>query len=167
MTKFLECEKANDVLMRYTLDCIINCDETSGKIVSPVLRALRDVGSGSPKVETKTNPKSAVTLVGAVSAKGKKLNTAVIAKGKTIRSLKKFHRRRSTPGIPAPKGWMTGKAMIEWVSDVLVPYAHGRTMCLSVTTIQHTELSPYVIISPRTASSSFWCQAGRLAMFSH
>ena len=128
VTDFLE--KANDVLMRYTLDRIINCDETSGKIVSPVLHALRDVGSGAPKVETKTNPKSAVTLVGAVTSKGKKLNTAVIAKGKTTRSLNKFHLRRSTPGLVAPKGWMTGKAMIEWVDDVVVPYARGRPMCL-------------------------------------
>jgi DDE superfamily endonuclease len=125
-------DRVNTAQTNYPPNLIINADETSAKVATSPLIALRDIGSGPPKVNSKANPKLAVSIVGAINANGSKLPSALLARGKTLRSLTKFDLPKPFTGILTPKGWMNGKAMIEWIDRVLLPYTKGVPCCLIV-----------------------------------
>ena len=105
-------------------------DETSGKVVLPPRTGLRDIGSGQPIAIRVAKDKLATTMVGAITANGRQLPVAILAKGKTERSLKKFKLKRNIVGILTPKGWMNGNAFIEWMMRVLLAYTQGAPCAL-------------------------------------
>ena len=109
---------------------IINVDETSAKVVSPPRTALRDIGSGPAIAHHKSKDKLCVTVVAAITSNGGKLKSAVVTKGKTLLSLRKFKLPSSFVGLLNDRGWMNGLTFIEWIRRVVLPYTKGESCAL-------------------------------------
>jgi len=116
--------------MKYHPSMIINADETSGKVVSPPRTALRDIGSGQPTVFHKSGDKLCATIVSAITSNGRILHSAIVTKGKTQLSLRKFQLPGSIIGLLNESGWMTGATFIEWIGKVILKHSEGEPCVL-------------------------------------
>ena len=101
-TEFFDA--ANSALCKYKKSMIIDFDETSGKVVMPPRTALRDVGSGPAIAHHKLKDKLCATIGTAITANGTKLKSALITKGKTPLSLRKFRLPSSFVGLLNTRG---------------------------------------------------------------
>ena len=125
-------EKVNMALERCSPAMVVNMDETSLKVVMTPRQGLGNIGGGPLNVVHKTKAKTAVTMVVAITASGRKLRPALLVKGKTNRSVTKFKLPKLIEPILCDKGWMDGNVMIEWIDQILLPYADGRQCVLIV-----------------------------------
>lgn len=125
-------EQINTAQLSYPPHLIINADETPGKVVTPPLRALRDIGGGPPMVNHKAKAKLAVTFMVGLAQSGAKLNTSIVTRGKTTRSLTKFNLPSTVIGFLTPKGYTNAVSFIGWIDRVLTPYTKGVPCALIV-----------------------------------
>ena len=125
-------EQVNMALERCSRDMVVNMDETSLKVVMTPRQALGDIGGGPLNVFHKTKAKTAVTMVVAITASGRKLRPALLVKGKTNRSVTKYKLPKLIEPILCNKGWMDGNVMIQWIERILLPYADGRQCVLII-----------------------------------
>jgi len=92
--------------------------------------ALRDVGSGPAIAHHKSSDKLSASIGTAITANGTKLKSALITKGKTPLSLRKFRLPPSFVGLLNTRGWMNGPTFIRWIRLVLLPYTKGQPCAL-------------------------------------
>lgn len=123
-------ETVNRALLHYRPSMIINEDETSGKVVMPPRTAIRDIGSGQPVVFHKSSEKLCATIATAISSNGGKLKSALVTKGKTQLSLRKFQLPTSIVGLLNARGWMNGSTFIEYITRVILPFSKGEPCVL-------------------------------------
>jgi transposase len=125
-------QQVEDLSKQYPSHLIINVDETPSYVRNAPSKMLHFVGSPPPWSWSRVSEKNKVTVIGACTAAGTMIRSAVIAKGTTNRCEKKYrHLLHLSAFIQhTSSGNTTSKSFVGYLKTVIIPYVHDQPAVL-------------------------------------
>ena len=124
-------DQVEQLSKQFRADRFINVDECPSYVRNLPTRALHFVDQPAPWLCVKAKARDCVSILGAVTGRGRVLGTAVIAKGTTSRCEQKFRRQLPSAFIQhTESGLTTSQSFIEYLQHVVLPYTHDEPAVL-------------------------------------